>query len=90
MHSALSFARRAGVLAVLVVLAVMLGASTASSRTKDLTNPKHFFWAPGQNPAGAVADSASNDLIYHGGNAGAGAIGVEQQPAVYLVYWGLQ
>jgi hypothetical protein len=51
-------------------------------------NAKHFFWAPGQNPQGTVADSASNDLIYHGGNAGSGAIGVEQTPAVYLVYWG--
>ena len=38
--------------------------------------------------AGTLADSAANDLIYHGGNAGAGAIGVETKPAVYLVYWG--
>ncbi len=90
MNAVRSFARRGGVLAVLVVLAVTLGASTASSHTTDLTNAKHFFWAPGQNPAGTVADSASNDLIYHGGNAGAGAIGVEQKPAVYLVYWGPQ
>ena len=28
--------------------------------------------------------------LYHGGNAGSGAIGVEQKPAVYLVYWGPQ
>src|SRR5437868_3409302 len=90
MNAVLSFARRAGVLAVLVVLAVTLGASTAASRTSDLTNPKHFFWAPGQNPAGTVVDSTANDLIYHGGNAGSGAIGVEQKPAVYLVYWGPQ
>src|SRR5581483_5404130 len=33
-------------------------------------------------------DSAANDLIYHGGNAGSGAIGVETKPIVYLVYWG--
>jgi serine protease len=51
------------------------------------TNPKHFFWAPGQNPQGTVA-SAANDLIYHGGNLGSGAIGVQVKPAVYLVYWG--
>jgi hypothetical protein len=88
MNTALSFARRAGVLAVLALVAVTLGASTASSRTNDLTNPKHFFWAPGQNPQGTVADSTANDLIYHGGNAGSGAIGVEQKPAVYLVWWG--
>ena len=43
---------------------------------------------PGQNPQGTVADSAGNDLIFHGGNAGAGAIGVETKPAVYLVWWG--
>jgi hypothetical protein len=27
-------------------------------------------------------------LVWHGGNAGAGAIGVETKPAVYLVWWG--
>ena len=32
----------------------------------------------------------TNDLIYHGGNAGSGAIGVETSPAVYLVYWGAE
>jgi hypothetical protein len=55
---------------------------------RSLTNPKDFFWAPGQNPDGTVADSLGNNLIYHGGNAGPGAIGVEERPAVYLVYWG--
>jgi serine protease len=73
--------------AALAVAAV--GASVASSDTAPL-NPKTFFWAPGQDPAGTVADSAGNDLIYHGGNAGAGAIGVEQKPAVYVVFWGKQ
>jgi len=77
------------VLAALAALTVLLGASAASSRTTDLTNPKHFFWASGQSPQG-TADSAANDLIYHGGNAGSGAIGVETKPAVYLVYWGPQ
>ncbi len=88
MNGVRSFLRHAAVLALLVVFAVALGASPASSRTSDVTNPKHFFWAPGQNPSGTVADSTANDLIYHGGNAGAGAIGVETTPAVYLVYWG--
>src|SRR5581483_6138591 len=77
MNNVLTLVRRAGVLVVLVVLAVTLGASTASSRTTDLTNPQ-----------GTVADSTANDLIYHGGNAGPGAIGVETKPAVYLVWWG--
>ena len=83
--------RPALVLAALAVLVGTLGASAASSRTTDLTNPKHFFWAPGQNPdASSTATSAANDLLYHGGNAGSGAIGVEQKPAVYLVWWGPQ
>src|SRR5581483_11798085 len=82
--------KRVCVLPALAVLTGALGASAASSRSSDLTNPKHFFWAPGQNPQGSVADSTANDLIYHGGSAGPGAIGVEQKPAVYLVYWGPQ
>jgi len=90
MNGVRSFVRRASVVAVLIALAGLLGAATASSRTTDLTNPKHFFWAPGQSPSGTVAGSTSNDLIYHGGNVGTGAIGVEQKPAVYLVYWGPQ
>ena len=77
-------------IAFAAALFVVTGAP-ASADTTPLTNAKHFFWAPGQNPdASTPADSASNDLIYHGGNAGAGAIGVEQAPAVYLVWWGPQ
>ncbi len=77
-------------LSALVVVAAIcgVGGSRAAADVAPLTNAKHFFWAPGQNPAGTVADSTSNDLVYHGGNAGAGAIGVETKPAVYLVYWG--
>jgi serine protease len=85
---------RNGFRGALVVGAAMLlvgtvGAGAASSDT--LTNPKHFYWAAGQ-PGISIdpVSAASNDLIYHGGNAGAGAIGVEQKPAVYLVYWGPQ
>ncbi|MGZ4317859.1 MAG: hypothetical protein ACXVRD_00855 [Gaiellaceae bacterium] len=76
-------------LAIAAFVAVALGASAASSDTAPLTNPKHFFWAPGQDPAGTV-NSVTNDLIYHGGSAGPGAIGVETAPAVYLVYWGTE
>ena len=74
-------------LLVSAVLAAILAAGGGADGT--FTNPKHFFWAPGQ-PGVTVADSTANDLIYHGGNVGAGAIGVEQQPAVYLVWWGPQ
>ncbi len=84
--------KRITVLLVAAVAAVAVAAATqagaASSGTTDLTNPKHFFWAPGQSISQSAADSATNDLIYHGGNAGDGAIGVETTPAVYLVYWG--
>jgi hypothetical protein len=51
------------------------------------TNPKHFFWAPGQ-PQTPNPNSLASDLIYHGGNAGPGAIGVENKPATYLIFWG--
>src|SRR5581483_5761391 len=61
----------------------VVGVSTAAA--DPVTNAKHFFWAQGQS---SVAASTANDLVWHGGNAGAGAIGVEQKPAVYLIYWG--
>ncbi len=63
-----------------------IGASSATSDTSTPTNPKHFFWA-GQTPS---ADSLTNNIIYHGGNAGPDAIGVEIKPSVYLIYWGAE
>jgi len=75
-------------LAGALVLSGVFGAGVAAPASKDVTNPKHFFWALGQSPDGTVADSLGNDLVYHGGNAGSGAIGVEENPAVYLIYWG--
>ncbi len=84
MRSACALAR-IGLLAALV--AALAGAVGASPASASPTNPKHFFWAPGQSPTGTVG-SLSNDIIYHGGNAGPDAIGVEVKPAVYLVYWG--
>ena len=62
-----------------------LGAAPAGA--DGVTNPKHFFWGQGSSPQGTV-DALSNDIIYHGGSAGPGAIGVEIKPAVYLIYWG--
>ena len=79
------YVRRA-LLPLAVVAATLAAAAPAQA---GLTNPKHFFWALGQTPPGGTSTgSAANDLIYHGGNAGTGAIGVEVKPAVYLVYWG--
>src|SRR5690242_4564297 len=80
---------RTAVFAAAITLFVwVVAAGAATSGTSSLTNPKHFFWA-GQTPAVSVnPDALTSDLIYHGGNVGPGAIGVEQKPAVYLVWWG--
>jgi hypothetical protein len=64
-----------------------LPAQAIGSNGPVKTNPKHFFWAHGQQSTPST-NSLSNDLIYHGGNLGPGAIGVETTPAVYIVYWG--
>lgn len=74
---------------IALVLAAWLGSAIGGSASAPL-NPKHFFWAKGQPSPTGVVNSQSNDLIYHGGSAGPGAIGVETKPAVYLVYWGPQ
>src|SRR4029077_7768333 len=75
-------------LAAAALLAMAFGVLPVASQAGTVTNPKHFFWANGQpSPTGTV-NSVANDLIYHGGNAGSGAIGVELRPAVYLIYWG--
>jgi hypothetical protein len=80
--------RGLAVTSAIVLLVGIAGAGAASSDTSSLTNPKHFFWAQGQAPAAVDANALQNDLIYHGGNVGPGAIGVEQKPSVYLVWWG--
>jgi hypothetical protein len=66
---------------------VLVVAVTFAGHAWGQTNPKHFFWAPNQ-PNTPSAASLANDLIYHGGNAGSGAIGVENTPATYLIFWG--
>src|SRR6266850_5201688 len=78
---------RTSLLAVFVAALAWSGAATAG--TSPLTNPKHFFWGHDATVQG-TANAAANDLIWHGGNAGSGAIGVETKPAVYLVYWGAE
>src|SRR5438045_3503952 len=79
-----------GVVVVAALAALLVGAPTASSDVSTtVTNAKHFFWAQGQDPQG-TAEALQNDIIYHGGDAGAGAIGVQVKPAVYLVYWGTE
>jgi hypothetical protein len=70
-----------------VVTTAVIGGSGASAAGG--INAKHFFWAPGQSPQGTV-NAVANDIIYHGGNAGSGAIGIQKKPAVYLIYWGTE
>src|SRR5258708_39640790 len=71
----------------LQILAFASVLSLAAGPALGATNPKHFFWAPNQ-PNTPSPNSLANDLIYHGGNAGPGAIGVETKPATYLIFWG--
>src|SRR5215467_8737251 len=72
-------------IAAAILAALALAANAAAGAP---TNPKHFFWANGQASPDGTVSSLTNDLIYHGGAIGDGAIGVETKPAVYLVYWG--
>ena len=75
-------------LSAVAFLVLAFGVQPAAAQADTVTNAKHFFWANGQaSPTGTVS-SMTNDLIYHGGNAGSGAIGVESPPSVYLIYWG--
>src|SRR3954467_2148569 len=76
-------AGKATIVAALAVAALVLATAPPAS-----ADAKHFFWAQGQAPAATPADTVANDLIYHGGSAGPGAIGIQKVPAVYLVYWG--
>jgi hypothetical protein len=72
--------------ALACVAVATLGALPASSET--VTNAKHFFWAQGQYPPSP--DQLTNNIIWHGGNAGPGAVGVLTKPRIYLVYWGTE
>jgi len=67
---------------------VLVGASVAGANAATATNAKHFFWGIGS--PNATPASLTNDIIYHGGSAGPGAIGIQKTPAVYLIYWGTE
>jgi serine protease len=83
--SARSLAPALAALALAFAAAVVLGPPLDVGRV-DAPRIEALLCA-GQSPQG-TANAAANDLIYHGGNLGSGAIGVETQPAVYLIYWG--
>src|SRR5437016_533610 len=70
-----------------LIVALLFALASSAAAAQPPSNPKHFFWAPGQTNAPSPSPLA-NDLIYHGGNAGSGAIGVETVPATYLIFWG--
>ena len=52
-------------LALAAAICGLLAVSAAADPDYVLTSSKHFFWAPGQDPQGTVADSTANDLFYH-------------------------
>src|SRR6202045_1736855 len=70
-----------------LIVALLLALTSSAADAQSPSNPKHFFWAPGQ-PNTPGPSSLAHDLIYHGGNAGSGAIGVETVPATSLIFWG--
>lgn len=76
---------RLSVLSFRLLALVTISLAIITTQASATTDEKHFFWAPGQAPN---PGSVSNDLIYHGGNAGPGAIGVENKPGIYLIFWG--
>src|SRR6478672_7113072 len=83
---------KARVLLTLALGAVVFGVVGASSGagTSSVKFGKEFLWPIGSSQAAAEQDEVQNNLIYHGGNVGDGAIGVEQNPSVYLIWWGPQ
>ncbi len=81
---------KARLLLILALAAAVFGvvSATAGHAGTPPSNPKHFLWASELSASSTPADAPANDLVYHGGNVGSGAIGVETKPAVYLIYWG--
>src|SRR5258708_18586926 len=78
-----------GISGLRLMAALLLALASFPAGAESPANPKHFFWAPGQ-PNTPSPSSLTNDLIYHCGNAGSGAIGVAIGPATYLIFWGTE
>jgi len=79
-------------LLTIALAGAVFGVVGAVSRggTSSVKFGKEFMWPIGSSQAAAEQDEVQNNLIYHGGNVGDGAIGVEQNPSVYLIWWGPQ
>ena len=72
-----------------LAVACAIVAVAATAATSASADAKHTFWGQGTGLA-PDPNAIANDLIYHGGSAGDGAIGIQKAPAVYLVYWGTE
>ena len=65
-----------------------LSAPLSASASAGVNGPLHVMGVMHSNAAhGKPGGGGSSNLSYHGGTGG---IGVEQTPAVYIVYWGSQ
>src|SRR3954451_11069923 len=73
----------------LTVTCALVALAAAFAATPASADSKHMFWGQGTGLA-PDPNALANDLIYHGGSAGDGAIGIQKAPAVYLVYWGTE
>ena len=63
-----------------------LGVTSAQSNV--VTNGKHFFLS--QDQSTPTPDQLASDIIYHGGNAGPGAVGVLTEAVCLHHLWGTE
>jgi serine protease len=80
--------KRTHLLLVAALVALGLGLGAASAHSGTTIGVKHFFWS--QQASTPTSDQLQNDLLYHGGNVGDGAVGVLTKPSAYLIYWGTE
>jgi hypothetical protein len=72
---------------VLIALSLAAACAGAASPHARQAFPKDFLWALDSSPA-ASPSADGGELTWRGGSAGAGALGVERTPSVYVVFWG--
>ena len=60
-----------------LAVACAIVAVAATAATSASADAKHTFWGQGTGLA-PDPNAIANDLIYHGGNAGDGAIGIQK------------
>ncbi|HWQ01479.1 MAG TPA: hypothetical protein VN449_05110 [Gaiellaceae bacterium] len=74
--------------ALAATAALALGLGVTAAQSESPVNAKHFFWSKDQSTP--TPDQLTSDIIYHGGNAGPGAVGVLTKPYAYLIWWGTE